>query len=75
MNTIEIYLSSKRAHLIFTAKYFQDGIEVHGKDKVGILAIENPSAAEDILAKAKTMAWELGDEPDQHGFFTVTRVK
>lgn len=74
MAKVEIFLSKKRKHLIFATKFYVDGIEVRGKDKVGILSIENPDNAENILVKAKSVEWKLGDEKDEYGFSTVERI-
>lgn len=74
MAKIEIILSAKRKHLIFLTKKFRDGIEEIGEDKVGILAIEHPENADEVLIKARSMSWVLGDECDDNGFYEVERL-
>ncbi len=74
MAEIHIFLSSNRKHLIFATKQFDEiGIEVRGKDKIGVLSIENPDNALEALEKAKSLSWIIGDEKDEFGFFSVKR--
>lgn len=70
---IQIRLSAKGNHLVFSEATFKDGIQ-DGEMKLGVLQIEDSSKAEAILKKAKSLKWEMGDDEDDSGFYPVTRV-
>jgi hypothetical protein len=74
MAKVFIFLSSNRKHLIFATKRFDEiGLEISGRDKIGILNIRDPEKALEVLAQANSMSWEIGDEEDVNGFFPVIR--
>lgn len=71
---MKIKLSAKGEHLVFSEVEFEDGIQT-GEVRRGILEIEDKSEGIEILAKAKKMAWVMGEEKDENGFYPVKRAK
>lgn len=74
MSGLTITLSQKQNHLVFMKDEFEDGFSTG--TKTGIVKIDSKNFdPEELLEKAKTMNWEMSDEPDNSGFYPVRAIK
>ncbi len=69
-----IVVSKKGQHLVFIQKTFQNGLEVAGSIKIGVLEIQDPSKAETVLANARQQTWELEEPTEVGGLCAVKMV-
>lgn len=73
-SSVSVQLSKMGSHLVFIQNTF-DEFGMLEETKKAAMPISPDFDPEEVLAKAKTLAWELHGEPDDQGFCKVRKAQ